>query len=301
MPVRTSKKQGFTLVELLVVIAIIGIMMAMLFPAVQYIREAGNRTACLSNVNQLAIAELAYVSKFKRFSPAGRTTTEASMHCYLLSNIEEGNIFDNITFSTVHDDAGLQDASSVRVKLFLCPSSSAEFSTGGEVLTTGGSAYTAHYVGIMGPVGGTYPEADGTTDPEAGSEGGLAFSGIFQPNESKRPSEIDDGQSHTILFGEASWRVDDGAEYRPWTRGPQVIAGATDEWGEIWGAKNVQFQINSTPTYDFNNMPMGSNHPQSAAFAFGDGSTRLLRQDIDFALYLALCSADEGEVAELED
>ena len=101
------KRMAFTLVELLVVIAIIGILIAMLLPAVQAVREAARRTQCLNNIKQIALASMSYESAFQRFPPGllgndtisggiGANTQSVGVFCYLLPYMEFNNVADLI-------------------------------------------------------------------------------------------------------------------------------------------------------------------------------------------------------------
>lgn len=100
-----SKRKGFTLVELLVVIAIIGILIGMLLPAVQQVREAARRTACKNNMRQVGIALHNYDSSFNEF-PAGITLAGGgtganwSASVWLLPNMEQQNLFDALAPAT---------------------------------------------------------------------------------------------------------------------------------------------------------------------------------------------------------
>ena len=102
----SRNRDGFTLVELLVVIAIIGILIGMLLPAVQQVREAARRTACANNLRQIGLATLNYESAFQKFPASWQLpyannlgsspTTGWSTQALILPFLEQGNLFDNV-------------------------------------------------------------------------------------------------------------------------------------------------------------------------------------------------------------
>src|SRR4051812_42716877 len=100
-----SRKSGFTLVELLVVIAIIGVLVALLLPAVQAARESARRMSCGNNVKQLALA-LHNHHDSKGYFPSGRTSVgQFSVHAALLPYMEQENIYQTIDFSVSYNHA----------------------------------------------------------------------------------------------------------------------------------------------------------------------------------------------------
>ena len=126
-----KSRRGFTLVELLVVIAIIGILVAMLLPAVQAAREAARRTQCTNNLKQIGLAILDFESQFGAL-PAGTTHKEAdgrpaeySMFFLILPFLEEGDVYDRYDFDGNSRIYSNSQVNSVQIPGYLCPSDGA--------------------------------------------------------------------------------------------------------------------------------------------------------------------------------
>src|SRR5262245_3644833 len=92
MSSRPSKRAGFTLIELLVVIAIISVLIGLLLPAVQKVREAANRINCQNNLKQIGLALLNYEGAHKRFPPARSPGPVHSWQAFILPHIEQDNL-----------------------------------------------------------------------------------------------------------------------------------------------------------------------------------------------------------------
>ena len=326
MTKRAMKRVGFTLVELLVVIAIIGILIGMLLPAVQQVREAARRTQCLNNMRQLGLTVHNYESSFGRFPPGGVSVAdsgplEISTAVVLLPYFEQQNIRDLVP--DANDHGAYNFLSENRIDLLICPSAAEDLVFGQPV-----KRYMNHYFAITGPVdnfvtgdgtGGSYNNTD---YPEVGlnaSHGPTGLSGVFSPtllgsstpaqkatyevNKSKKFRDVYDGTSQTMMFGEISWEQDQNQpgnqlmEYRPWTRGPTRSNNIS--WN--WGAKPITDNpINGDTYLGSNRVSFGSQHPGGCNFVFADNSTKFISQSIDMNTYFAIASMNKGETVSQE-
>ena len=285
------KSMGFTLVELLVVIAIIGVLVALLLPAVQAAREAARRTQCTNNLKQLGLGMHNYHDIHGQFPLPGMIASHLGWNASILPQIEQSPLFDQINFN----QASMGQFNSRNLPLstnligaYLCPSSSAETSL---MPTTDGGrrVYTLHYYGILGPygtntsTGQTYRCVNMTQ-----AFGGECQQGILWQWGSKM-RDVTDGTSNTYLFGELSWNEMD--KYRPWLR-----AKYGDNRGVLYLiSKNIEFPINSRIDTKWNAIAFGSQHPGGAQFGMADGSVRFVPETIDWNVYLATASKNGRE------
>ena len=324
-------KGGFTLVELLVVIAIIGILIGMLLPAVQAVREAARRMSCGNQMKQMTLGMLNYESAHQNF-PAGmtsRTITPAiaalseeefraqlfeqaglNWSCIILPFIEQDSMSDLIrddsnNFTLPRWWVGQQgDLAQVVLPVFLCPSDPL-----GEINTIRANAHAkSNYVGILGPrlaadLGSIDDFEDFTID-RTGSTGSvndranLEFPGILFFNSEVTFGEIADGASNTFIVSER-----DGAPLRgtEWTRAAATWCGANRcEWlNQCLAPTSIEPNqtINANLVTDRNDQftAITSQHSGGANFGRADGSVAFVSETINGLIYQGMGTKAGGE------
>jgi prepilin-type N-terminal cleavage/methylation domain-containing protein/prepilin-type processing-associated H-X9-DG protein len=305
--VRHLSRPAFTLIELLVVIAIIAILIGLLLPAVQKVREAAARTKCQNNLKQIGLGLHNYESQYRYFPAAGNARNQLGWHVDLLPFVELDNVyqqFDLTTAGAYTITPRRRELGQLRIGLYLCPSSRVE-----RVLSTpphsahlpefepptaaGSPPYTTHYYGNLGPKG-TNPATGRPYDwDNRGDHGGFALQGFFKQEKPTHVADVSDGTSTTLAVGELSWANDvAGTRYRTWIRGCHNSVACSS-------AKNVVNAINTPGIAVFDDIAFGSMHPAGANFCMADGSVTFLSQNINLNVYRSLASRDGTEVAAL--
>jgi len=321
-----SAKLGFTLVELLVVIAIIGVLVALLLPAVQSARESSRRMKCANNLKQIGLALHNYHDRAGTF-PMG--TFGVFMHSWqlaILPEVEQANMMNQIIFASVNLRGSGSSEGPNRATLNRwtaaynwCPSTN----TNRLCLRTGpgGEQFaTSSYLGISGATVGPTNPADPVGDNRcvSGGQGYACANGALVPNRSVRMAVITDGTSNQLLVGESSaWgittagvkvEIRGSAEWGCWigsgaAAGPPE-PGGTYGWSSPWcrNITTMRYAINMVTELtgaggnfrDGTNNSLHSYHPNIAMGLRADGSVQPLAQNMELPVLRNLCVRDDG-------
>lgn len=304
MRLTTIRSNGFTLVELLVVIAIIGILVALLLPAVQSAREAGRRSQCSNNLKQCGLAILNYESSKRHLPPAGFKNSApgrpqtgfpmgVSLHGLVLPYLEEESASDQLKRVQLFF---LTDLEKLRISAFLCPSTEDQ-----SISTDQGSYFLQHYHPVLGAMGPNLWTGDGIYPRERGdgSEyhyGYFAVTGATIFDNPKAVKDIVDGTSKTFVLGEMSWRG--GTLLNAlW---PRATSGGTANTYS-YCCRNMRYAIKAVSaeaTNDQNNVSFGSEHPGGCHFLMADGSVQFVAENTELKILQAFSTRNEGEVHE---
>jgi prepilin-type processing-associated H-X9-DG protein len=307
------------LVELLVVIAIIGVLIALLLPAVQAAREAARRMSCTNNLKQVALAAQNYHDRLGSFPPGTLLSMfpvtprmrGPSLFIFILNEMEQSGLRNRLDLNDpLNNEAGGQAALSALVlPVLLCPSDVIKQNPAGPGSSNRWHGITS-YGGNSG-TGGTHYRAGNYCGAQAQFANGMFCetgpNSLPSPNQSAtRMADVLDGTSNTLFFGERShkdaafdaWAGASGqqsiAEYGWWhTVGGLAIADAT-----MTTLAPINFRSDGTQATACQRLSaFGSLHPGGANFALVDGSVRFIAETIDINVYRAISTRQGGETA----
>ena len=298
--VRRIARRGFTLIELLVVIAIIAILIGLLLPAVQKVREAAARLKSQNNLKQIGLGMHNYESANQKFPPGFSSQAAAvdgdglgpgwGWAAHLLPHMEQDNLFRQINLGNDILHPGHATVRTTVLPGFRCPS---DQPTNGETFTV---------VGPSGPLGtvafANYAACGGTFEVTGFPD---TNTGTFLRNKAYRFGDITDGTSNTLFATERA------SKRSPMTTWVGAITGsinppldpAHDEEGPptLCLFQTGEIDEGRTPNNPFNHVEdASSQHTGGVNALFGDGSVRFLRNSIHPAAWIGLGTRAGGEV-----
>jgi prepilin-type N-terminal cleavage/methylation domain-containing protein/prepilin-type processing-associated H-X9-DG protein len=272
-----SRRAGFTLLELLVVVAIIAVLIALLLPAVQKVREAANRISCSNNLKQLGLALHTYQDVYGRFPLDDHANTPpGTFYTGLLSYVEQQNN---------------SAAVGAPVKLFLCPG---RRSTDVGPRDDYGAGHHLDWWYEFYPYSGWYSVLGGpyTSDHQGGSRVGYGGVNLGQLTAA-------DGSSSTLLLAHKGLapRYYAGSS-PPADNNPEFTTDVSWFSGSGWEHHRDPTQGLHRDSNEIANMQelMGSPHPGAMPCLFGDGSVRTLSYGLDPILVVKLWAWNDGNV-----
>jgi type II secretory pathway pseudopilin PulG len=290
-----NRAGAFTIVELLVVIAVIGLLVALLLPAVQQAREAARRSSCLNNMKQIGLAIAQYELSKKTYPPSNTddiwnwdmfpTERNHSWASVIMPYIEESALKDKINFSISSLDPAIQSAAGTIVPIYRCPSYTGPALTGDAHYQAGKYAI-GNYVSI------------GATDVDHVYAVSLKPEGVIFPVSKIRPKDVTDGLSNTMFIAESREE-----KLRVWIDGRTGSYTAL-AFGNGLSPYSQPVALNYTPYYVADlkcAYGPSSMHPGGANHLFGDGSVHFLLDTISKATYMGLCTRAGKEILDNVD
>lgn len=299
------QRRGFTLVELLVVIAIIGLLVALLLPAIQAARESARRAHCLNNLAQIGVALQHYANAHHRLPPASTSDVDFGVWSYaadptvhlhswrslILPFVEGSNLAQFVDYNDSALAAGNRRAASTVVPLYRCPSfAGLDFSRESKYTAISREFAIANYMAMGATtVGSLWGPAAGDRSPD----------GAIYCLSDTRLKDVTDGLSRTIFVVET--REQNAAV---WIDGTGAAAvGRRFDIGTVPSYAGPELSLNYAPYYEYGDTNdsidsrygPSSMHPRVVLHLFGDGSAREISENVDADLYDALVTRAGGE------
>jgi prepilin-type N-terminal cleavage/methylation domain-containing protein/prepilin-type processing-associated H-X9-DG protein len=330
------KRKGFTLIELLVVIAIIAVLVGLLVPAVQKVREAASRMSCSNNMKQIGLAMHNYhdtngffpAAMYDMVAPGNPSGTNHSWRAFTLDYIEQGNVGKIYDHNQHWFAPANQNAIATKIKTFRCPS--APEGTLVNQVTKKGARPAMTFAQPLGKT--DYDTVNGVKAFTYAAVMGLPYSGktdnarydgvtrsIMQKNVPTNIASIGDGSSNTLFITECSSRPDIWVNSK--ITFPYSVANLTgNDEGVSWSDSEGPFSIDlcdangvvapkdvlvNLSIYNkimnvTNQNEVFSFHPSGANACFGDGSVRFLKSSMTPQVFVATATRQGGEVVNID-
>lgn len=272
------KRKGFTLVELLVVIAIIGVLVALLLPAVQAAREAARRMQCTNNMKQIALAVHVYENTFREFPPAyvNSGTQQHNMLTYILPQIEQQAIFDLYKFDKPWSNSANRAAVENEIPAFRCPSAPR---SGAKWITDYGACTV-----ITTPAKTTLLSAGSIKDR-------TSWESVLQQKQVTAATVID-GLSNSYLYFE------DGGRPTKFGKGGKPLTGTVSgsRWADVDNYFHVHDTCGSAMTNCHNGNEIFSFHTGGTVISMADGSVHFESEAISPEVFVSLFTSNAGDI-----
>lgn len=305
---RSGPRHGFTLVELLVVIAVIGILVGLMLPAVQSVRETARRLSCSNNLKQLGLSLQLYHDSHLKF-PYGWDTRGMTWSGHILPQLEQNPLYDSLQFhetgagNWAYNGGPNETAAGTVIGSLRCPSMNLPMHLSNHGIP---ERVPVSYRGNAGSLASS--DDASTIVPGTRSLEHLQQNGIFYGCSRVRLGDVRDGTSQTFMIGESftdPFFYKDGQAMDYWAIGSPSIdpcrcdggTGGT-EFSEVVGTTFAPLNARRTApqlTGRQLELAFGGYHPQGAYLVFCDGAVHFLNDSIDDAIYRSLSSRNGNE------
>lgn len=301
-----KSKQGFTLVELLAVIAIIGILIGMLLPAVQMIREAARRTSCINNLKQIGLAVQGYHDTRNRIPPARGADQFLTWPVYIMPELELSILYDQFDFTRRYSE---QDPELLKKPMptMFCPTRRNSYKTSLSEAEDAPVGATGDYAGNAGssvhfnpprhtwsmfktPTDGVF--SSGFEEDNQVVDGLLVKGGVGR----YKFRDVVDGLSNTIFVGEKGLNVDHLGQSGGW--GDNSIYNGDEPFAIMRVGGPIIDLEHTTRSFNGSVPSFGSFHPGVCNFVFGDGSVKTIAVEIQAETLRRFCSRNDGRVVD---
>jgi prepilin-type N-terminal cleavage/methylation domain-containing protein len=294
-------RRAMTLVELLVVIAVVGMLLALLLPAVQAVREAGRRLQCQHHLRQIALAMHNYHDAHGSFPYGVNAGWGHSWSAHLLPYVEQTMLADQIPWTergwwrgTDAFSRALQRLVRTRIAMFRCPSQ-------GDPVTSDLNQMTQRYVTNYLACAGGDASQDNLGPGGMDRSNGMFRAALFnrQPQPPTRLRDVTDGTSHTLLLSESVFAADEDAGCwicdRFYLYHPNADSGDGMDFSEALGS--TFYPINVATNEQHRECAFSSFHTRGVHGSLADGSTRFLQDSIDITVWRATGSMRQRDAA----